>query len=607
MFTFSKFTNTIGLQEGIEFRRRFILSKMYKYYSEEEVAQVKTNRRSDSTDEAVINDFMSFELPEHKIPRDQHFYDAVDKVRRDYQPLRKVHPVSYPDTRYYSWHLKPSAEAPWNLDKFIFTPIGRNLDQESEVPKLGSDQIPIPENLIGQRILVSDYLKQKQSAGLIQNTLKTFHNLYNEIYQYNRGLVHMIKNGMPKFWTKDGTPIPYYWNTLHARAHVVSEDEEDKIRAVFGAPKLLVQVELMFLWPLQAAYLNSDVGRLLWGREIMKGGWKKLTREIYSDKKPNSFIGVDWSQWDKRLSFELIDVVHEIWRSYFDFSQYEPTSFYPNAKPSHGSKSIENLWEWMCYSIKHTPIALPNGTLWKWNYSGFGSGYFQTQLMDSFGDDIVILTILSALGININGKGFWRRVQGDDSLICLLQMVARIYGPTFLTMMAEAALYYFNHKLNVKKSMISERLSGMTILGYFNAYGMPKRTDEDLLRHLLFPEHPQDMGRTGATAIGLLHASCGCSERFYRLCIEIFESVLQMEGVDIRWDALSWMVRSGWIETVEQIRDSPIPSLHELIAKCKTYEPRSFEMEQRTWPTEEGSKGRFYFINEIKERDEKDN
>jgi hypothetical protein len=491
--------------------------------------------------------------------------------------------------------LKPSAEAPWTLDRFKFKPSGRQLDKESEAPKLGSEPLPIPDHLIGSSIFVRDYLVQKQTAGLIVNSLTSFHNLFEEIYYWNRLLVHKIKNGHPDFWTEAGVPKPYYWNTLHARAHVVSQDEEDKIRAVFGAPKLLLQTELMFLWPLQTMYLNEGIGHLLWGREIMKGGWKKITSEIYTDGKPESIIGVDWSQWDKRLSFELIDIVHSIWRSYFDFTEYEPTSFYPLAKPSHGSKSIENLWEWMCYSIKHTPIALPNGSLWKWEYSGFGSGYFQTQLMDSFGNDIVILTILSALGININAKGFWRKVQGDDSLIKLLQMVAQIYGPTFLTMMAEAAKYYFNHKLNVKKSMISTNVTGMTVLGYFNAYGMPYRTDEDLLRHLLFPESPQDLGRTGATAIGLLYASCGCSERFYLLCIEIFESVLEMDDSGIRWDTLLWMVRSGMIESISQIRDSPIPALHTLRASVKTHSPRDENAKERLWPTKQGSRGNFYF------------
>lgn len=146
-------------------------------------------------------------------------------------------------------------------------------------------------------------------------------------------MVHQIKYGFKEFWYEDGTPRTYYWNTLHSRSHVVAKDEPDKIRAVFGAPKLLLMIENMFIWQLQRRYLNNDEGKMLWGREIMKGGWKKLQNEMLSQGQPNTFLSIDWSQFDKRLLFELFDEVHKIWRSYFDFSRYAPTSFYPNGKP----------------------------------------------------------------------------------------------------------------------------------------------------------------------------------------------------------------------------------------------------------------------------------
>jgi hypothetical protein len=276
---------------------------------------------------------------------------------------------------------------------------------------------------------------------MISDNRRSFHNLYDEIFIFNRNLIHRIKDGLAPFW-KDGIPQPYYWNTLHARAYAVSVSEPDKIRSVFGATKLLLMAENTFIWPLQATYLNTDAGRLLWGREIMKGGWRKLFNEMFAQGAHSTYLTVDWSAFDKRLLHELFPIIHAIWREYFDFTVYEPTSFYPNAKTN--PQRIERLWTWMTQSITNTPIALPNGELFKWNFNGFGSGYQQTQLMDSFANMIMILTCLSALGINIEAPKFWIRVQGDDSIVAFFEMIYQIYGPTFLTKLEETALFYFN-------------------------------------------------------------------------------------------------------------------------------------------------------------------
>jgi hypothetical protein len=45
---------------------------------------------------------------------------------------------------------------------------------------------------------------------------------------------------------------------------MVKSDKPDKIRAVFGVPKLLLMVENMFIWNIQKEYLNKGKGSLLW-------------------------------------------------------------------------------------------------------------------------------------------------------------------------------------------------------------------------------------------------------------------------------------------------------------------------------------------------------
>lgn len=583
------------LTELKESRFRRVYESALLFYPKDEVDQAANYRRSSTNDQAVISDFESFEQPEHPIPKDEHYYRAVSYSADLFRPARTLHPVAFPDLRYYPWNLRPSAEAPWNLEDYRFTPNFRNVDNESETPKLKEHIEKLSYWISDSKIKVKDYLRIKQTLGITKDDNPSFHNLYNEIFILNRSLVHFIKDGLHPFW--DGiTPRSYYWNTLHARAHVVNKDEPDKIRAVFGAPKLLLMVENMFVWPIQASYLNNEaIGPLLWGRETIRGGWRKLYSEAQQGGTPSSFLSLDWSQFDKRLLFDLIDEVHGIWRTFFDFTLYEPTSFYPHAKPN--PVRIERLWKWMCHSIKHNPILLPNGRLAKWTWSGFGSGYQQTQLMDSHVNVIMITTCLSSLGVNVLAKSFWIRVQGDDSLIAFYEQMYVIYGPSFLTMLADSAMYYFNAKLSDKKSQFSNKLNGMSVLSFHNSYGLPYRMDVDLLTHLMFPETPGTQEQLLAAAYGLGLSSCGCSPRFHNLVSYLIK---KLENKDIKPDpkSLHWMVRTNIFTTeeIQQLVTKPLPSRLELRANAWTHTPRTKAQKERLWPTQPGARERFYFL-----------
>lgn len=579
------------------YRLDWLVNRALKFFPREEVDNALSNRRSEHSDEAVIKDFMSFEQPYHPIPRDVNYERALKKTSNMFHPGKDLNPVSFPDLRYYPWKLKPNAEAPWNIPDFTFTPTFRDLDDESEDPKL-EEHLSRLSNWISDKVVsIRQYLNAKYLIRMIDNQFPKFHNLYNEIFQYNRTLIHQIKEGHPAFWV-NGVPKPYFWTTLHARSHVVSADEPDKIRAVFGVTKLLLMVENMFIWPMQATYLNDDTkGKLLWGREMIRGGWRKLFTEIHENGKPNTFLSLDWSQFDKRLLFELIDDVHAIWRTYFDFSRYQPTSFYPNANPRDPER-LERLWQWMCYSVKHTPIRLPNNQLWSWNYNGFASGFQQTQLMDSFANTIMILTILAALGINIESDDFWIRVQGDDSLIAFFEQIWFLYGPHFLTMIAEASKYYFNAKLSTKKSQLSDRLNGMSVLSFFNDLGLPSRTEEDLLRHLFFPERNQDMARTASAALGLAYAASGCSPRFHSLCEYIWNKLVKEKGFNPSDESIQWLERAGVFTELDIVAmmENDFPSAIELRATVWFHTPRSVHERERLWPTKPGTRRRFFFL-----------
>nr|WMX25052.1 RNA-dependent RNA polymerase [Rhizoctonia solani partitivirus A14] len=582
-----------------EKRDAFVLMKMRKHFDEDTVQKVFNNHRSIANDEAVIADFMSNEQPIHYIKRDEHYQRALRVVEQQMRPNRMLHPVAFPDLRAYPWKLSSSAERPWTKPGFTFVPFGENkfardFDLETGKPRIAETQGKLRK--FSQPINVSEYLRWKQRNGMTQDSGISMRNLYNEIFAYNRPLIHKIKDNDPQFW-RDGKAIPHENLQVHLRTHVVPNDKPDKVRAVYGSPKLLIMSELMFIWPLQATYQNSDTGKLFWNREIAKGGWRKILREFHS-AKANTYISMDWSGFDRRLLHELIRDVHTMWRGWFDFSSYEPTTEYPN--PVTDAARIERLWDWMTQSIFRTPTLLPNNQLWEWTHNGFGSGFQQTQLMDTFCNMIMTYTVLSSLGINIEGDDFKSRFQGDDAILAFPEPEFLMHGRRFLSMMKEKAKMYFNAILSDDKSGIGDHPNDLYALGYNNEYGRPVRTEEDLLSHLMFPERPQDYGRLAASAAGLAHAALGCSERFHSLCEDIYLSVLQDETVKPNWKGLRWMQRAGMNEVLESLKGGEFPDyLSTLSAGLNPIEKTESEL-NRSWPTISNNVGgEVVFINKI--------
>jgi hypothetical protein len=355
----------------------------------------------------------------------------------------------------------------------------------------------------------------------------------------------------------------------------------------------------MFIWPLQHVYQNfQDTGKLFWGREIMRAGWKKIFREVHLHGIPNTTLTIDFHWFDKKLLFELMRDKDDIWRSYYDFSQYEPTSFYPWGRNDTDPERIERLWKWKCHSTKHTPILLPDGRLYKWRHSGFGSGYQETQLNDTFCNAIMLSTCLSDLGVDIENERFWLMLQGDDSLVTFQERMFQLYGQNFLRMFDECARFRFNAEVNTKpgKSKILGELNGQKVLGYFTQGGIPYRLDIDLLSHLVFPETlPQSENKLMASAIGLAMASCGCSRKFYDLCAHIVDA-LKSRGFSPNFNQLEWMVTIGLYYDLEELRALGLPSFEELQTNNFEAHERTERDKQRVWPTMPTDQSRFYFL-----------
>lgn len=546
--------------ELLQNRLRIVKSAIHAHCPHETVAETFSKRRSDLSDDRLIEDFFQYDQPHHTVKRDKHYLRALRVTANLFKPKRKLRPIHFPDQRYYPWTLNTSAEAPWTYESGV-----------------------------------EDIIRQKQAEGLITDNRRSFHNLYDEIFERNRLLIHLIKDGDQKFWNDNNDPKPYEFTHLHARSHVVNEDEPDKIRAVYGATKLLLMAEQHFIWPLQEQYLNERIeSPMLWGNEMIKGGWRKLYSKVFSKGPHNTYLSIDWSQFDKRVLHEVIDDVHSIWRSYFTFDEgYIPTGFYPNSKTE--PERIERLWKWMCHSTKHTPVCLPDGRLFSWLNNGLMSGLQQTQLVGSMINCIMNLTLFSRSGINIESPHFFIKVQGDDSLVAFPERLFQLQGKTYLERLASLALEYFNAKLNTKKTQISNELHEIKVLGYSNRNMMPKRTDADLLSHLAFPERNFGLPELASGCVGIAWATLGCSRAVYSVCKDVHSFLLDNLGVTPKASSFDWLQKMGTIDFTEYNVER-FPSFDEIFNATYSVAVRTEQMKERLYPTKLSSAGGFVFL-----------
>lgn len=519
-------------------------------------------RRSATDARSGENDFLKTDQPYHPIDRDLHYKRALLVTEKLFRPSRRLQPISFPDLRYYPWTLSTSAEAPYSESQFW-----------------------------------EQYVKQKERENEIDNIRLSFHNLYNEIFHENRIHVHSIKFGMAPFWDTNGNPVPYEFTHLHSRSHLVSADKPDKIRAVFGVPKLLLMVENMFIWNLQKEYLNDNVPNspLLWGFETIRGGWRKLVHRL-SSTPFTSVISADWSGFDHKALHEIIDDVHSMWRNWFDFDKgYEPSvsDTHDYSQSTTEEWKIQNLWDWMTNAIKHTPIKAESGNLYEFKFNGIASGFQQTQLLDSFVNCIMLLTCLSASGINIMAQEFQALFQGDDSIVTFNEM---LHLPTLLKQLASQALTRFNAVLSDEKTSHGT-LDDVEVLSYRNRSGLAFRDPAELLAHLLYPERPRTPAATAASAVGIAQAAMGCSKQVYDTCLDVFTFLVNQWNVEPEYPDESHEPYKRPLQAFEikpmSVKD--FPSFRRTFLQNFDLRTRSESDSQRLWPTVPSANG-FHFL-----------
>nr|UQB76093.1 RNA-dependent RNA polymerase [Flumine partitivirus 2] len=344
-----------------------------------------------------------------------------------------------------------------------------------------------------------------------------------------------------------------------------------------------MMAELMFIWPLQTSLLQrGETSPMLWGYETTTGGWSRLYKWAHQVMPKYDFVAtLDWKRFDREARHTVISDIHTlIMRPYFDFSNgYQPTIYYPDTSGTNPTR-LENLWNWMTDATLTTPLMLPDGRMLRFRHSGIYSGYFQTQILDSMYNSVMIFTILSRMGFDLKKVAI--KLQGDDSIF-LMPYPYIFLEKSFLQLFADYAQQYFGSTLNMSKSEILPNLERAEVLKYRNHGTMPYRDELELLAMLRHPERTVSLPSLMARSIGIAYANCGNHSRVHHICEDIY-NFLEKGGYHPDPYGLpgGLRYRQNYIPSYAQVDITHFPTYAETVRLLQ--EPARDMLTEKHWP-----------------------
>jgi hypothetical protein len=438
----------------------------------------------------IIETLSKADKPIHNVPVDHHFNLAWHITAERFRPPELLRPIHLADMRHYRWNWHPNVEAPFSTNK----------------------------SLIAQ-------VQAANQAGKLQDARMSFGNLKNVVFTHLRSYMHSMKrNEITSF----GTRFPQV--TIHTKPALTKIDRPDKVRVIAGVSKLHVIPSAQRFWPLFRYWIESGKTPMLWGFETLLGGMAKLHIDMTIPRLYwQTFVTVDWPNYDLGVNYEERRRCYVTYETYFDFENgYIPTKHYPHstADPVH----LHRAWDWIVEATRLMPIVLPDGSTYVMNpgYWFVYSGLFQTQSDDSLINHARILTILSSLGFEVN-KQTSVKVQGDDSLTKLVFHIPPDQHDAFQAAFAEKGRHYFDTEPKPEKIEIHNSPQQVEVLGYVNENGYPVRNEEKLIAMLLHPRGNPTLETLMAKCVGFTYASM----YKYPNAISTFQSIwdqLEREG-----------------------------------------------------------------------------
>jgi len=512
-------------------------------------------KRSTTDNYDAENFFLRYDVEPHTIEDDIHLELALDAVTESFRPRQPIRPVHFADLLYYDWNLSTSAERPYTNNHIL-----------------------------------QEWIHTLYEQGLLKNAKLNFHNLFNWIFGQERIRIHQIK---------EGKPPNYDFITMHQKTALIELDEPNKVRSVFGVPKILIFAEAQFFWPLFQSYLNDGISPMLWGYETLNGGWLKLSTETQSHGlQANTWISLDWKEFDMRFYFSLHRKIRAKVRSYFNFNDgYIPSgTHYSESKMRHEAKIIEStrttpqserlerLWNYTIDAVENSPSILPSGRVYTRKFAGLPSGVFTTQFIGSFYNGTITLTVLSEMGYSPL-KDLFYKTMGDDIIFILLCLVPPKEHDDWLNLFTMIAKRRFNANVNIKKTKSGNGIHRASILSYTNIYGLPHRDGNALLAQLIYTKGFRDSpSRAMARAIGIAYACGPFNHDVYRCCNAVFNH-FKLLGFSPNSKELDWMYRANLFGNRQSIELNEFPTRIEVHKRLTQISTRSQKAIDKYWPS----------------------
>lgn len=514
-------------------------------------------RRSLADKNTTLDDFWLGDIPEHAVIKDQFYYQGLDYITRKFSPPRKFRPVHFLDVaHHYPHRWRSNAEAPFSTEKFFFNQM-------------------------------NDPSFKKKHPELPLNPRRSLGNMKDIVFDWSRRWIHEIKHAEADFNKY------LYYILLHSKTAIVDKGDPDKIRTVWGFPRMTNLAYIQFLWPYMAwMKRNPGLTPILWGYETLNGGMFRLNAELFNSHIRGSIITLDKSRFDKFFRFTIQDDIDNMMLSFMDLENgYIPTQEYDrshiNWKAQKKDQRMLRLWHFLCHAFRYTPIALYDGKLYQRLHSGMPSGIYTTQLYDTIYFGITNATTLFALGFTEADIIFYKG-EGDDIIFKLAVLIQPNEHQAFLDEYASIDSLYFGSLMRPEKSKATNTPQGVENLGYTNNHGMPERDLLDLLAQMYHTKMTKpDPSKTMATAVGIYYASMAQGPRhlqrkFRDICLDIY-TYYEKQGYTPSAEAFQLTFYQDVLMS-ETVTASHFPSQQEVLRHLMDFSYNEPETMKRFWP-----------------------
>jgi hypothetical protein len=361
---------------------------------------------------------------------------------------------------------------------------------------------------------------------------------YNATYSDLRTSVHYVKatgfpHSLPDFdpdneqhvITAINSLIKYYAErpTIMFTRNHISKPDALKSRPVYAVDdECLFGYEAPLTFPLLVQARKPSC-HIMYGLETIRGSNHLIDKLALAY---NSFLMIDWSRYDQTLPWIIVFIYYMYYlpslivisHGYAPTYEYES---YPDLDEHSLYERIDNMLFFLMNWFVNMTFITADGYAYKRTHAGVASGQFNTNYLDSFGNDFLLVDGLIAFGCtDPEISAILRLIMGDDNSLFTQWPISRLEA--FLSFFADYALRRWNMTLSQSKSVLTELRNKIQTLSYECNFGMPLRPIDKLVAQLCYPEHGVQDKYMSMRAVGLAYASAAQDDTFHSLCHHVY-------------------------------------------------------------------------------------